>query len=152
MATPNQPAPREGGTLTKEYDMIVNLTQHPATPEQRVVGVFDIEGFDLVQLKAALTFEEIPTADEIEHRAQAIAVMAYYELIAKHREDWTVHPRAMIGGALWLMGPLATALRGREIEPVFAFTKRETVEEQQADGSIRKTAVFRHAGFVPAVE
>ena len=58
---------------------------------------------------------------------------------------------AMIGGALWLMAPLAAALREQGIEAVFAFSVRETEEQKQADGSVRKVAVFRHAGFVPAV-
>jgi hypothetical protein len=58
----------------------------------------------------------------------------------------------MIGGALWLMPALATELMDHEIEPVFAFTKRETEEQPQPDGSVRKVAVFRHAGFVPVVE
>jgi len=30
----------------------------------------------------------------------------------------------------------------------YDFSRRESVEEVQADGSVRKTAVFRHAGFI----
>lgn len=58
---------------------------------------------------------------------------------------------AMIGGAMWLMAPLAAAVEARGIEALFAFSRRESVEEPHADGSIRKTAIFRHVGFVPAV-
>ena len=58
----------------------------------------------------------------------------------------------MIGGALWLMGPLARALRARGLDPVFAFSRREVAEEVQADGTVRKVAVFRFAGWVPVVE
>jgi hypothetical protein len=49
------------------------------------------------------------------------------------------------------MAPLAAELRGRGIEPVFAFSVRETGEQKKPDGSVRKVAVFRHTGFVPAV-
>ena len=44
-----------------------------------------------------------------------------------------------------------TTNREHGIQPVFAFSVRETEEQKQADGSVRKVAVFRHAGFVPAV-
>ena len=57
----------------------------------------------------------------------------------------------MIGGALWLMAPLADALRRQGIEPVFAFSVREAGEQIQADGSTRKVAIFRHSGWVVAV-
>lgn len=48
------------------------------------------------------------------------------------------------------MAPLETELSARRIEPVYAFSTRESVEQTQADGSVRKVNVFRHTGFVPA--
>jgi len=57
----------------------------------------------------------------------------------------------MIGGALWLMAPLATELRARNIEPLFAFSQRESVELVAENGDVVKTNVFRHVGFVPAI-
>lgn len=50
------------------------------------------------------------------------------------------------------MVPLAEALRKRGFEPLFAFSRRESVEETMPDGSVRKTTVFRHVSFVPAVK
>lgn len=123
--------------------MIVNLTQHPATPEQRAVGVVDLEGEQLAALKAALTFAGIPTRAEIGERAQRIAELAHIL-----GEDCT---QAMVGGAGYLMPALERALWDRAIEPLHAFTVRETVETVGADGAVTKTAVFRHAGFVPGV-
>lgn len=133
-----------GGTEGVSMNSIINLTQHPATVEQLAAGVFDLTGESWGKLTALLTFSAIPTAQEISSRAHDIAL-----LVALEHETCT---RCMIGGALWLMAPLASALREQGIEPLFAFTIREAVEEKQPDGSIRKTAVFRHAGFVPAVE
>jgi len=31
------------------------------------------------------------------------------------------------------------------------FTKREVIEEKQPDGTIKKTSVFKHGGFVPLI-
>ena len=118
---------------------ILNLTQHPATPEQVAAGVVDLPADSQARLRALLTFDTLPSADDILSRAAQLAAMA------------SGHPAAMIGGALWLMGPLAAELRKRGVEPLFAFSVRETEEQPQPDGSVRKVAVFRHRGFVPAV-
>ena len=118
---------------------IINLTQHPASPEQIEAGVIDLPAADKAELAALLTFNNPPTADEIRARAASVAARA------------VGHEAAMIGGALWLMGPLTAALRAAGVRPVFAFTRREAEEQPQADGSVKKVAVFRHAGFVEAV-
>ncbi len=39
---------------------ILNLTQHPATPEQLEAGVVDLIGESLEHMTALLTFHEIP--------------------------------------------------------------------------------------------
>jgi len=129
---------------------IINLTQHPATSDQIAAGVVDLAGDELVGLKDALTFVELPTAQEIRDRAIYIAGCAEFNNLGDDGEDW-FPSQAMIGGALWLMAPLAAELRSRGIKPVFAFSVRETEEQVQPDGSVRKVAFFRHAGFVPAV-
>lgn len=123
---------------------IVNLTQHPATPEQKGAGVFDLDSGRYATLKRALDFSSVPTEALILIRASAIATIAA-----------NLQPRpdaAMIGGALWLMAPLARELRERGIQPLFAFSVRKVEEEVQPDGSIKKVAIFRHECFVPAVE
>lgn len=119
--------------------IIYNLTQHQATPEQVAQGVVDLEPTDRDQLRALLTFEEIPSKEEIEQRAEAIANLAYWDADS-----------AMIGGAPYLMPALSTALKNRKIQPVYAFSKRESLDMPQEDGSVRKVAVFKHVGFVEA--
>ena len=118
---------------------IINLTQHAATAEQLAAGVVDSPADQKAALQVMLTFDDIPSADDIHARAAVVAALA------------KGHKAAMIGGALWLMGPLTAALRAAGVRPVFAFTRREAVEQAQADGSVKKVAVFRHAGFVEAV-
>lgn len=132
--------------------MILNLTQHSASADQIAVGVVDLSGDELDSLKGALTFSELPTKQEIRERAEHIAELARMNGLGGDEGDSPFPAQAMIGGALWLMAPLAAELRLRSIEPVFAFSVRDTVEQKQPDGSVRKVAMFRHAGFVPAVD
>lgn len=117
--------------------IIYNLTQHQATPEQVAQGVNDLEPEDLAALKELLTIEEIPTSEELEDRATRIARLVPWDADA-----------AMIGGAPYLMGALERALKAAKVQPVYAFSKRESRDEVQPDGSCRKVAVFRHLGFV----
>jgi hypothetical protein len=131
--------------------MVINLTQHPATPEQITAGVIDLPAEVKEVLVELLTFRDLPIAQEIISRAQDIAELAAMNGLGGDDGDDPLPNQAMIGGALWLMAPLESALRANGIEPVYAFSIRETQEHRQADGSIKKVAVFRHAGFVPAV-
>ena len=125
--------------------MIINLTQHAVTPEQLAAGVIDMEKeIDRAFLSKLLTFEELPDQAEMRLRARAITVLAVVSAPACDT--------AMIGGAPWLMAPLERALRQASITPVYAFSVRESTEQVQPDGSARKVARFRHAGFVPAQE
>lgn len=114
--------------------MILNLTQHPGTIEQ---GVVDLKGDDLAKLKELLTFDDIPTSEEINRRARNIATLAK-----------TYDPEAaMIGGALYLMTALEKSLRAVGIVPLYAFSRRESVEEM-VEGRVVKHTIFRHLGYV----
>ncbi len=119
--------------------MIVNLTQHQSTPEQ---GVTDLSGAALEELKRLLTFDFLPSVEDIEARAQEIAILAY-GLGAE---------TAMIGGAPYLMGPLERRLAAWGIKSLFSFSARVSEEKTLPDGSVQKVAVFRHLGFVPGAE
>lgn len=151
----------------------INLTQHATSSDQVEVGVIDLPNYIQGQVKNLLTFSAIPSADDISHRAVQLAYLANnasWELAEKEAsalapyywgEDEYLAPspaqcrgeftRVMIGGAPYLMGPLAETLREYGLEPVFAFTERVSVDEVQPDGSVRKTAVFKHSGWVPAI-
>lgn len=125
---------------------IINLTQHAASAEQIAAGVVDMSAEQRAVLIKALTFESLPTRGEIVAAAEIIAELAASAGLAPH----ILPDAAMIGGAMWLMAPLAAAVEARGIEALFAFSQRESIEELQADGSVHKTAIFRHVGFVPA--
>jgi len=123
---------------------ILNLTQHNATPEQKAQGVVEPGDVNKRQIQNLLTFTTIPTQREITLRASVLAEIA---------EGYGCDA-AMIGGAPYLMSALEHELRALGIQPLYSFTLRESVEEPQPDGSVRKVAVFRHVGFVepPEVE
>lgn len=123
--------------------MILNLTQHPATSEQAAAGVVDLPADQRATLIDRLTVDALPTAGEIEARCADIAMLA--ALASESHQN-----AAMIGGAPWMMARLEAALRDQGIDPVYAFSVRASVEQTQADGSVRKVNVFRHAGFVSA--
>ena len=159
----------------KNYNVILNLTQHQATKEQLEDGVIDLPTSYREKLVKFLTFEKLPNCNEIKERAGAI-----YDLIIdfcldenspikdevketivsddgefgnkyeiNEKEFRKLNLAFMIGGALWLMKPLIEELENIGT-PVFAFTKRVVEEMPQADGSIKKIAIFKHEGFVSA--
>ena len=105
---------------------IYNLTQHNPTADQMNAGVGQI----IDGVPELLSFDEPPTFSEMVARAEKIV------------------GKAMIGGAPFFMPVLARAPYDRHYEPVYAFSRREVVETTEPDGSVKKTAVFRHAGFV----
>lgn len=118
--------------------MIINLTQHTANAEQIEAGVFEPQDKGAVQ--ALLTFENPESLEFFarEDRAEKLAAIA----VASGAKC------AMIGGAPFFMAELERALINAGISPVYAFSRRESVDAVQPDGSVRKVAVFRHLGFV----
>ncbi len=115
---------------------ILNLTQHEATADQLAVGVVETDKKSLVQMY--LTFDELPSTGLLAQRAAKLADIA--------RESGC--GAAMIGGAPYFMAPLEVALVRANIKVLYAFSKRESTEVSQPDGSTKKTMVFRHTGFV----
>ena len=120
---------------------IINLTQHKASAEQLEAGVKDIGFNHDSRLKELLTFDEIPTQDDLVRRAEKIGDM----LIGVEFWGRQTEMKAMIGGFQPFMPILAKMLLTRfGIKSVYAFTKRVAVEDD--DGT--KTSVFKHMGFV----
>ncbi len=112
---------------------ILNLTQHHASNEQVKSGVKEPENKALIQ--DLLTFDSIPTKDELENRAAILAEYAH-DSGAKS---------AMIGGAPFFMAPLEIALIAKGIQPLYAFSQR-VYEEDPA--TREKKSIFKHIGFV----
>lgn len=134
--------------------LILNLTQHKATAEQWAAGVVDLDEVPAEYVRRLITFDTLPSREEVAARAEKLVKFAISVAEAKGwLEAGDVLERgygfcAMIGGAPFLMGAIERACEYTPMRPVYAFSVRESVEEVMADGSVRKTAVFRHGGFV----
>ena len=129
----------------REKGMIINLTRHQGTPEQNVA---DLQGDGLEALKEALTFDSLPSGEEILGRAEYIAELAVHNGLGGDDGEDPFPTSAMIGGAPWLMRALESALMARGITPVYASFVRERVDAVGADGATWKTSVLRHVGFI----
>lgn len=125
---------------------IINLTQHELTPEQK--ALIDIECYtDRQKVKDLLTFTKLPTQIQILQRAVDLAN------IVRDIVDQDEHINlflVLIGGAPYLMKPLIEELKEIGVTPVFSYTDRVSVETMQPDGSVVKTQVFKHLGYVEA--
>ena len=120
--------------------IIINLTQHAASPEQLAAGVVEPNPGHKRIITDALTFDQIPDRDEMVERAAKILALV--------QEQYPAADAAMLGGAPFFMIVLHQILADNGIKPVYAFSVRESEEQVQADGSVKKVAVFRHRGFV----
>jgi hypothetical protein len=126
---------------------LINLTQHELTPEQR--EFIDIEcHVDRQKVKDLLNFTKLPSKADILYRALDLA--AIVENIVDQDEHVDLF-LVLIGGAPYLMKPLIEELKELGVIPVFSYTDRVSVETMQPDGSVVKTNVFKHIGFVEAV-
>ena len=125
---------------------IINLTQHELTPEQR--EFIDIECHtDRQKVKDLLTFTKLPSKEDIYYRALDLAAIVENIIDQDEHVDLFL---VLIGGAPYLMKPLIEELKKIGVTPVFSYTDRVSVETMQPDGSVVKTQVFKHLGYVEA--
>jgi hypothetical protein len=103
--------------------MILNLTQHKATPKQVKAGVVDLADADRSMFCALLTFEALPTPAEIEARAAAIALITSY--IIKHGFDGEQPDQVLIDGHSWLIAALERNLKRGGMKPVYLQKKHK---------------------------
>ncbi len=120
--------------------MIFNFTQHKLTTDQTNAGVVDLLDGVCKRRNALLTFEEIPSNEDLAERAEEVAKLASEVGVTQ----------VMIGGAPYFMAYLETALYARGITPYHAFTKRVATEEPDGKGGVKKGQIFVHVGFVQA--
>ena len=112
---------------------VLNLTQHTATEEQGC-----IEPINKGAVQSALTFDAIPSVEEMEDRASFLVKICKEANVTS----------AMIGGAPFFMSTLEKTLLSNGIQPLYAFSERVSEEVISADGTVTKTNVFKHVGFV----
>ncbi len=145
--------------------MIINLTQHRATPEQLDAGVVDLPDSYRTSVIEALTFDEIPDSTEMEYRANAIAFIVSCYILGRlcptgsfedisyqwgnnNIEDENVkafNHSFMIGGAPFFMSTLEQELSYLGTV-LYAFSKRVSMDGANGE----KVSQFKHIGFVKA--
>ena len=123
--------------------LFINLTQHPLSNEQRAwanehcMAVVETDA----DTKSVLDFKELPTKEDLEKRADSIVS----KLGTRHPD---FHRTAMIGGAPFFMAVLERKLKAAGIQPVYAFSKRVSIETTNEHGEVTKTSVLKHEGWV----
>lgn len=125
---------------------IINATQHLATEEQRAAGVIDLDGATCERVKEYMTFDSIPDHEDLHYFAAAII-----EEIVRFAKEHGLTPKStclMLGGAPFFMSALERACKSSDIDYVYAFSQRKSVEKQLPDGTVVKQNVFKHLGFV----
>jgi hypothetical protein len=155
--------------------MILNLTQHPATPAQKDAGVVDVENTQrlknllTVQVSGYVGIAELtPTGQRAMLHARASDIMAEFVCpVLCHRAtlllDSSDKPffginaynyvreqmalRVMVTGFQPLVAELVKKLKAAGCVPVCAISDRVSKEETLPDGTVRKTNDFIHCGF-----
>jgi len=119
---------------------ILNLTQHAATADQLAVGVFEPSSSDKKLIAHLLTFTVLPTRAQISSRCRELCLIIWV---------YDKTDAVMIGGASYLISRLDVMIpKVCGMPALHSFTARDSVEVRQEDGSVKKTQVFRHLGFV----
>lgn len=123
---------------------MLNLTQHALTVEQWRDGAVEPEADVKAQIQELITFDRsvMEHPEQILNRAK--------ELVSLIKREYPLVNQAMVGGALYFMPALVREMKEAGIQPYFSYTDRVSQETHNPDGSVTKTLVFKHLGWVEA--
>lgn len=131
--------------------IIFNATQHATTVDQKKDNVIDMYHTNRPKMAELLTFDSLPTKEEMIERANAIGDLLLDEVSGFFVQygdlDHDVY-NAMIGGAPFFMGILEQELKRRGFNVYYAFSVRESVETIMDNGTVQKTNKFKHLGLI----
>jgi len=119
-------------------ERIANLTQHLPTEQQKKEGVENLDERHN-EIKTLLTFDNLPSKEEMVDRAERLARIVKEEGVYKY---------ALIGGAPYFMSTLEKVLKENGLTPVYSFSKRKVIEEKDETGKVIKKTIFEHEGFI----
>lgn len=135
----------------------INMTQHAWSKDQieeiqsKGYEVADLEPNPSVQkrIKELLTFDTLPTREEMTARARQLAHIAH-SFITRDKDGLIKNDvcLVMIGGAPWFMSVLENELRKVWCYPIYAFSQRVSEEVTLVDGTVEKRNYFKHEGFI----
>lgn len=106
--------------------MILNLSLTPTTTDQLTAGVIDLPPEEQAIARQLLTFEQLPSADDLSDRAEDLTELVTFSALFDDPTDSgndgaPLGTTIMIDGPPFFMEPLAQALRGAGYRPVFSF-------------------------------
>lgn len=123
---------------------MLNLTQHVVTAEQLRDGAVEPDREMKAEIQKLITFDRsvIEHPEQIWNRAKT--------LVALIKREYPLVDKVVVGGALYFMPALVRELKEAGIQPYFSYTDRVSTETHNPDGSVTKTLVFKHLGWVEA--
>ena len=121
---------------------ILNCTIHDITESQKLDGAIEGSQEFKEAIKKELLVIGMPTKSLLETKAVGFGKLVSDEIEKTNADE------VMIGSGMPSHQPLITAmLEVLRIKYCYSFSKRECVEEHQADGSVKKMFTFVHEGF-----
>jgi len=118
-------------------EKIYNLTNHIPTEEQKQDGIVELPPTIKAEIRELINFEELPSKEELQERAQKITRILLAHNIKK----------VLIGGAVFFMPILVWELNANGITPYASFSKRD-VEEYKENDTVIKKVKFKHIGLI----
>lgn len=115
--------------------MIINCTNHIATKEQLELGV--VEPYEKEEIQKLLTFDSLDSVFSANERAKEIV-----EIIKR-----SGYNHALIGGIPFFMSILENEFYRNGIIPVYAFSKRISIEKMDESGLVLKKSIFVNEGL-----
>lgn len=119
---------------------LVNMTAYLASPEQREMGVIDVEQQISHALRELLTFNSCPSAEVMADRANEFADLAK-SLCAKYKADGV-----LVYAKTFFMPVLVSALTARQIVSYVTYAPKVTSID--TNGSVNRN--YKHVDLVRA--
>lgn len=149
--------------------MIINLTQHNATAEQKMQGLEDVGDRELLQKLLTVDSEVLEGSEdalryiinckvdslvsafvtkELMSNAEFICNSGAYRMNAYDlvREAFAI--QILVGGMPTLVDALVKRLKALGCVPVYALSARVSEEVVQSDGTVTKNSRFKHIKFI----
>jgi hypothetical protein len=119
--------------------VIFNCTSHALTPEQK-------EGMEVIELPADLKAQWGQVTEESKEGLADDVVAIVTQALSG--TGYGFGSMVLVQGHPGATYMVVSRLKGMPgIVPVYAESVRDSVEEKQSDGSVKKMSVFRHLGF-----
>lgn len=127
--------------LKPKWNGIVwNFSQHKMTKDQIADGGKELSDNVAKEVKQLLLFTEPPTKEEIQTRLETLR-----KIISENTE---IGDGILISSAAYFLYPAIRTIIALNRIPIASFTKREAIETEQPDGTVKLSYTFKHIKWV----